>query len=165
MRCIRIFDVISELYCVLLRRRWRFEKRSLLSQHVISELLTLYLKGPLWFLLAVLCDFFLIFEGNTNPRLLTEQKRFASIEGLLEFLSTKRRTFFFKSRLLKIIKKFLNSFFAGILLKTVFQGIRVTDLVILGSVGLVRCFSIPVKKLPILRHCAALRKKISKGEG
>ena len=35
-RCIRIFDVISELYSVLRRRR-RFEKRSHLGQHAISE--------------------------------------------------------------------------------------------------------------------------------
>ena len=39
-RYIRIFDVISELYSVLLRRRRRFKnKLSHLSQHAISEVL------------------------------------------------------------------------------------------------------------------------------
>ena len=38
LRYIRIFDVISELYCVLLRRGQRFEnKKSHLSQHAVSD--------------------------------------------------------------------------------------------------------------------------------
>ena len=36
-RYIRIFDVISESYSILPRRRLRFEKRSHLGQHAISE--------------------------------------------------------------------------------------------------------------------------------
>ena len=41
LRYIRIFNVICELHCVLLRRKRRFEnKRSHLSQHAISDFLT-----------------------------------------------------------------------------------------------------------------------------
>ena len=48
---IRIFEVISELYCIFLRRRQRFNnKRSPLSQHATSELLKRFpsTEGTLW---------------------------------------------------------------------------------------------------------------------
>ena len=50
MRNILIFDVISELYCVSLRRRRRIKKHWCMSQHATSELLECFpsTKSTLW---------------------------------------------------------------------------------------------------------------------
>ena len=59
-RYIRIIDVISEVYSLLLRRRRRLEnKRFHLSQHAISELLKHFpgTEGFLW--VKLFCEFFI----------------------------------------------------------------------------------------------------------
>ena len=58
----RTFDVISEVVCVLLRKRGRIEKKSShLSQHTTSELLKRFpsTKGALWGFSKLFSEFFI----------------------------------------------------------------------------------------------------------